>query len=259
MEGYPESLKVPSVSEEEPLQGLTQVLHQVKPIDDLDRLRRPLPNALSLEATTIAADDLDARLRLQPLCDRGGRAFREEIKHTMALEIAEHGPEPSASPPGPFVAPDHPGGCNRGQWGTMNQTDKRPVTPREAQGAREPPTRAAAHRQAHVPEGRPHAPTVAATDRDEGRKPLGKNPLWTGRLPTEETADLQVQDQRGPGQRHVGHRAPVGTMHRGGAVLTARTHGRPPPAAEVNMPYAMHPAISSQAKAGEVGQQSREQ
>jgi hypothetical protein len=45
-------------------------------------------------------------------------------------------------------------------------------------------------------------------------------------------------------------------MHRARTVLTVRTDGSAPPAAEVNMPYAIHPAMGLQAKAGEVRQQS---
>jgi hypothetical protein len=71
----------------------------VEPINDLDSLGRPLPNPLGIEATAIAANDLDARARLQPPRDRGGRAYREQINDLMAFEIADHGPEPSASPP----------------------------------------------------------------------------------------------------------------------------------------------------------------
>src|SRR5215510_5885085 len=114
MEGSTEGIQVPSIAEKEPLQGLAQVLHQVEPIDNLDRLGRPLPNPFSIEATTIAADDLDTRVRPQPLRDRGGRAFREQIEHVMALEIAENGREPSAAPPGPFVEANHPGGRRGG-------------------------------------------------------------------------------------------------------------------------------------------------
>jgi hypothetical protein len=55
------------MAEEEPLRGIAQVLQQVEPIDDLDGLGRPLPNPLSIEATAIAVDDLDAGVRLQPL------------------------------------------------------------------------------------------------------------------------------------------------------------------------------------------------
>ena len=129
MEGSPEGIEVPPIAEKEPLQGIAQILHQVEPIDDLDSLRRPLPNPLGIEPTAIAADDLDARMRLQPLRDRGGRALREQIKHVMALEIADHGPEPSASPPGPFVEPDHPGDLQEREGRPMDQTHHRPKTP----------------------------------------------------------------------------------------------------------------------------------
>jgi hypothetical protein len=138
----------------------------------------------------------------------------------------------------------------------MDQPHHRPVTPREAQHLREPCAGTAAHREAHLAEGRTHAQTVAPPDRDEGRKPLGKNPPRTGRVPTAEAPDLQMQDELGPGQRQVSDRAPVDTMHGSRAVLTARTRGRAPPATEVNMPPAMHPAMGPQAKAGKVRQQS---
>jgi hypothetical protein len=50
-------------------------LHQVEPIDDLDRLWGSVPNPLGVEPTAIAADDLDTGVRLQPLRDRSGRAL----------------------------------------------------------------------------------------------------------------------------------------------------------------------------------------
>src|SRR5919108_2663431 len=82
-----------------------------------------------------------------------------------------------------------------------------------------------------------HAQTMAATDQDEGRKPLGKNPPRTGGVPAAETTDLQMQEKRCPGQRQVSARAPVSPMHGSRTVLTARTHGRAPPAAEGHMPF----------------------
>jgi hypothetical protein len=54
----------------------------------------------------------------------------------MALEIAENGSEPSASPPGPFVEPDHPGELREREGRTMDQTHNRPETPWDAQCAR---------------------------------------------------------------------------------------------------------------------------
>jgi release factor family 7 len=96
---------------------------------------------------------------------------------------------------------------------------------------------------------------VAATDRDEGRKPLGKHTPQTGCVPAEEATDLQMQEELYPGKRQVGDRAPVGTMHGSRAVLTARTHGRAPPEAEVKRQPAINPVMDQQAKAGEVRQE----
>ena len=52
MEGSAEGMKVPSIAEKEPLQGLAQVPHQVEPVDDLDRLGRPLPKAFNFRCPT---------------------------------------------------------------------------------------------------------------------------------------------------------------------------------------------------------------
>jgi hypothetical protein len=109
-----------------------------------------LSNPFGIEPTPIAADDLDARVRLQPLRDRGGRALREQVEHLMALEIADHSPEPSAPPPGPFVEPDHSRGRNHGERGTTDQTYNHPVTPWYAQLLREPHTGTAARREAYL-------------------------------------------------------------------------------------------------------------
>ena len=101
----------------------------------------------------IAADDLDTRVRLQPLRDRGGRTPREQINDLMALEITHHGPKASPSPPGPFVEPDAPWGRKHGQGSPMAKAHHRPVTPREAQGVHEPCAGTAAHRSAHLDGG----------------------------------------------------------------------------------------------------------
>jgi hypothetical protein len=137
-------------------------------------------------------------MRLQPLRDRRGRALGKQIYHLMAFEIAENGPETSAAPPGPCIEPNHPWDLQEREGRPMDQPHHRPATPWHAQYACEPRTREAANRYAHVPEGRTHAQTMATTDRDEGRKPLGKNPLWTGGVPAEEATGLQTQEEPSP-------------------------------------------------------------
>jgi hypothetical protein len=90
-------------------------------------------------------------MRLQPLRGRGGRALGQQIHHVMALEITHDGPEASASPPGPFVEPNHPWRRQRRAGRTMDQTQNRPAAPREAQGVREPCAGTTANGDAHVP------------------------------------------------------------------------------------------------------------
>jgi hypothetical protein len=84
--------------------------HQVAALDDVDRRWGAVPEPLGGEPTPSPADDRDPRVRLQPRRARGGRAPREQSQALMALESAADGPEASASPPGPLVEPDPPGG-----------------------------------------------------------------------------------------------------------------------------------------------------
>jgi hypothetical protein len=131
-------------------QGVAQVPHQVQPIDDLHRLWGAVPNPFGIKPTPIAADDLDTRVCLQPRRDRWGRANGKQVNDLMALEITHNSPKAPASPPGPFVEPNHPWSGNGRERRTMDQPPRRPVTPREAQRLREPHTGTTAYGDAYV-------------------------------------------------------------------------------------------------------------
>jgi hypothetical protein len=118
----------------------------VESIDDLDGLGRPLPNPFGVEPTTIAADNLDTGVRLQPLRDRWGRAIGEQINHVMALEITDNRPKASPSPPGPFIESNHPWGRKGGQGHAVDEAQDCSNAPRHAQRMRQPRTSTAAHR-----------------------------------------------------------------------------------------------------------------
>ena len=135
----------------------------------------------------------------------------------------------------------------------MDETHNGPVTPREAQRLCEPCAGTAAHREAHLTESRTHAQTVAPTDRNKGRKPLGKNPPQTGGVPADEATDMEMNEHLGPSDGHVGDRPPVRAVHRGGAVPTAWTRRGTPPGPEVEMPDAINPMIRQWVKRGKVG------
>jgi hypothetical protein len=93
----------------------------------------------------------------QPRRDRGRRALGQQINHLLAFEIADHGPDPSVSPPGPCIEPNHAGDLKGREGRLRDQTHHHSKTPWYAQCAREPHPRAAATRNAHLSEGRTHA------------------------------------------------------------------------------------------------------
>ena len=67
----------PSCTTELRLNGLAQILHDVKSVGDLPRLRRAFLRALSKRTAAITADDLDARMALEPVRSRACVTFRK--------------------------------------------------------------------------------------------------------------------------------------------------------------------------------------
>ena len=211
------------VTEQEPFQRITQMVHQVKAVDDLHGLRRTVPNALGRQATAVAADDLDTRMRLQPLGDGRRGAIGEQIDHPMAFEITHHGSAALAPPPRPFIKPDDPWGCLRREGRTMDEAQNCPATSRHAQRTGKWGTSPAAQREADGAQGGVDARAVTTTVRGKCREALGQNAPRTGPIPAEEAADPHMQEDRRPTNRQVDDRAQGGTMDSCRAVLTART------------------------------------
>lgn len=74
---------------EETLQHISDVLQQVKPIRDLDRLWRTLTGTLGVIWRAIPRDDFDARMVLEPLFQSGRRAVWQQVDRTMTFEVDE--------------------------------------------------------------------------------------------------------------------------------------------------------------------------
>lgn len=68
---------------------ITQVHQQVKAICDLGRVGRPGASAVGVGGGPIATNDLHARVGGEPCAQTVGVAFREQIDHPPALEIAQ--------------------------------------------------------------------------------------------------------------------------------------------------------------------------
>ena len=61
------------------LNGLAQVLHEMKTVGDLPRLRRAFLRALGERTAAIPTDDLDARMPLEPAHSHACVTFREKM------------------------------------------------------------------------------------------------------------------------------------------------------------------------------------
>ena len=70
-------------------QRITAVAQQMPPVGDLNGLRRPLAGSIGVGAGTIADDDLDRRMVLEPRGQGLGRAVGQQVDPAPALEITE--------------------------------------------------------------------------------------------------------------------------------------------------------------------------
>ncbi|WP_406310845.1 hypothetical protein [Streptomyces sp. NBC_00623] len=91
-----------------PLSGLAQVVPQMPPVRDLDRLRRPGCGAFCEERRAVPADDLDTG----PLGESGGEArcfpIRQEIDRTAGFDIHQNSAVMAALAGGVLVDADYP-------------------------------------------------------------------------------------------------------------------------------------------------------
>lgn len=81
------------------------------PISNLNRARRTLPNAVGVNAGSIASDNLDTWMIAQPSRHRCGIAVRQEINHFILFQVDEHRAVTMAAPPRPIIDPENPRRC----------------------------------------------------------------------------------------------------------------------------------------------------
>jgi hypothetical protein len=69
------------------LNGLAEVLQQVKAIGDLPRVWRALTRGVRIEASTVAADHLHFRMILEPTGRGRRRMIRQQAHHLTTLQV----------------------------------------------------------------------------------------------------------------------------------------------------------------------------
>lgn len=83
-------LQHPIVSHEESLQGISEILQEVPPVGNLHGIRRTTSGTVRIGAGSISADNLDARVSLQPSSKGISRAIGQQINRTVALKVDQN-------------------------------------------------------------------------------------------------------------------------------------------------------------------------
>jgi hypothetical protein len=106
-------LEYSSMPREASLYGFSSVLEQVKAISDLLGMRCPCRSPSSVISSTIAADELDFRMVLDPLSEGRLRAIWEQVNHTMPFQIEENRSIRAPAPKGEII---HAKNRHQGRW-----------------------------------------------------------------------------------------------------------------------------------------------
>jgi hypothetical protein len=89
------------------LNGLAEVLQQMKAIGDLPCLRRALTRGVRIEASSVAADHLHFRMILEPTGRGRRRAIRQQVHHLATLQVHDDRAVVGALPPRPVINASH--------------------------------------------------------------------------------------------------------------------------------------------------------
>ena len=93
----------------QPFDGLAHILQQVPSIGDLSGIGCTFGGGLGVGRRTVAADQFDSGMSLEPRLDGGGVAVRQEIDDIIRLKVDDDGAVALSFAPGPVVDADESG------------------------------------------------------------------------------------------------------------------------------------------------------
>ena len=87
--------------------GITQVLHQVPSVGDLESSGCSLRGSVGISAGSVTADNFDAGVLTQPGGERSSFAIRQQVNGAATFEINEDGAVAMPTSKGPVVDAEH--------------------------------------------------------------------------------------------------------------------------------------------------------
>ncbi len=96
-----------TVAQQQAVDRLDHVAHEVETVDDVDGVGRALADAFGVAAVAVAHRDFDARMLPQPVGHDRDRAIGQQIDHPARFQVDEHRAERHTPPEGEVVQAEH--------------------------------------------------------------------------------------------------------------------------------------------------------
>ena len=154
--------------------------------DGLLSLWCALTGSVRIEAITIAVDDLDFRMLLEPICRSICPAICQQIHHTAALQVDDNRAEFGALPPSPLIDtsdPD-PGSFELGPDMLLETPQDRRMTRAHAQPCHQSRGGTPARAMTEQPDNLRQAVSLTRRRSCKSRKTFGEDLVITPLVPT---------------------------------------------------------------------------
>jgi len=197
---------------EDRFKRLTEILHQVKAIGNLDGFWGALRGAVGKRASPITCDDFYTRMLLKPGCESGSCILRQQINRTMCIQIDQDGFVVLAFALGPFV---HAEGVWRWpfrQSSTPRQAQQRVGTDWHPLALGDPRAEFTADIQPEPALFVRQSPAAAGKWSNHLGQRLGKGDARTDDVAAQEAPHVEAKLHRQTGPRQIGHGALVVAM-----------------------------------------------
>lgn len=130
-----------AVLQQDFLQRVRQIAHQMPAVGTLDDARCPLPRTIRIGWGTVPGDMFHAGMLAQPGRERCGRAVREQIDNVVALVVHQDRAVGMTPPQGEVIHPQHAGrGPGRDRSPPDQPQDRRPAGRNPQAGEQAAPT-----------------------------------------------------------------------------------------------------------------------
>ena len=201
---------------------LAQVVPDMPPVGDLDRLRGALACAVGVGAGPVPADDLGPGMFLQPVGEGFGFAVAQQVNGPSGLDVDQDGAVVAAPAEREVIHAQDGHGAGSGVGLRDDQPQQAGPAGRQVQGGGQPRSGAAGQGQRNRGQracqrrGPPGTPGGQAIDL------LGEGDRWTVRVAAKEPADPEPDPHPPSADRGVGQPTAVGAVHLAGRIPAPR-------------------------------------